>query len=97
MNRRPGFKIFGRGTRRGRSKSGFFGWVTLPAAVDIAPVWDGRTQPGGGGAYGRWGSGQRKPCPSGQVRRSGRGCVSPANTNASTMNFAFGRIRNVGS
>ena len=50
MNRRPGFRHFGRGVGRGRSKSGFFGWVALLVvvgllgpmlvAVDVAPVWN---------------------------------------------------------
>ena len=154
MNRRPGFKIFGRGMRRGRSKSGFFGWVALLVvvgllgpmlvAVDVAPVWDvptsdedsagggagpsgtaaepaaasfdvgaertegdaevaarglvpaamahGHTQPGGGCTYGRWSSGRCKACPSGQVWRSGRGCVSTTTTtNAPTTTTTVSR------
>ena len=63
MNRRPGFRNFGRGVGRGWSKSGFFGWVTLLTvvglrspmlvAVDVAPVWNVPTpseNSAGGGA-----------------------------------------------
>ena len=153
MNRRPGFRNFGRGVRRGRSKSGFFGWVTLLTvvgllgpmlvAVDVAPVWNvptssensvggtgssgtaaepaevnfdvgverteedaevvagglvpaalahAHTQPGGGCTYGRWSSGRCKACPSGQVWRTGRGCVSTTTTtNAPTTTTTVSR------
>ena len=153
MNRRPGFRNFGRGVRRGRSKSGFFGWVALLVvvsllgpmlvAVDVAPVWNvptspensvggtgssgtaaepaevnfdvgverteedaevaagglvpaalahAHTQPGGGCTYGRWSSGRCKACPSGQVWRTGRGCVSTTTTtNAPTTTTTASR------
>ena len=153
MNRRPGFRNFGRGVRRGRAKSGFFGWVALLVvvgllgpmlvAVDVAPVWNvptssensvggtgssgtaaepaevnfdvgvertgeaaevaagglvpaalahAHTQPGGGCTYGRWSSGRCKACPSGQVWRTGRGCVSTTTTtNAPTTTTTVSR------
>ena len=153
MNRRPGFRSSGRGVRRGRAKSGFFGWVALLVvvgllgpmlvAVDVAPVWNvptssensvggtgssgtavepaevnfdvgverteedaevaagglvpaalahAHTQPGGGCTYGRWSSGRCKACPSGQVWRTGRGCVSTTTTtNAPTTTTTVSR------
>lgn len=40
MNRRPSFRVFGRGNGRGRPKSGFLRRVDLPTADDVAPVWE---------------------------------------------------------